>query len=217
MEGEHSQGADPILRWLLGGSGTGLASRVRRGCWDRLPSGMRRLRPAERVRPSRTAVGRDWRLVFGRGCWDRLPSGMRRLRPAERVRPSRTAVGRDWRLVFGRGCWDRLPSGLRRLRPAERGRFSGMAGRTGSERLMCLPCRMFPLGMGYLAWLFYFVCGYWSLEREPAKRLWMLLRVRTRDVDFIACWPTLSATSLLKIHCVLAAPSEGWPLDGSLH
>src|SRR5215469_14092609 len=145
MEGEHSQGADPILRWLLGGSGTGLASRV------------------------------------------------------------------------GRGCWDRLPSGLRRLRPAERGRFSGMAGRTGSERLMCLPCRMFPLGMGYLAWLFYFVCGYWSLEREPAKRLWMLLRVRTRDVDFIACWPSLSATSLLKIHCVLAAPSEGWPLDGSLH
>src|SRR6202000_25748 len=50
------------------------------------------------------------------------------------------------------GCWDRRDA-RRRLRPGARFwrlrmLLGGTAGRPGAERLMRLPCRMCPLGMG---------------------------------------------------------------------
>jgi hypothetical protein len=98
-------------------------------------------------------VGRQGRMPDGRwGCWDRREI-RRRLCPRC---PFGRSVGLSPMGVFG-GCWDRretgvdsAPHGARRSVGMDF--FSccclGMAGRPGSERLMRLPCRECPLGMG---------------------------------------------------------------------
>ena len=66
-------------------------------------------------------------------------------------------VRADARRVTGEapGCWDRWETGVDSawVAPVARGCRLGTAGRPGTERLMRLPCRMCPLGMGSMAWL----------------------------------------------------------------
>jgi hypothetical protein len=120
------------------------------------------------------------------------------------------------------GCWDRRETGVdsaRSLLGARPVRHRlGTAGRPRSERLMCLPRRMCPLGKG--------TCGLALLRllsrngpgecdrRAPLT----LLRSVLRDVDLIAHGPTRTAANQLEIRRVPAALSrEVRPLAGSLH
>src|SRR5215510_9186592 len=81
----------------------------------------------------------------------------------------------------------------------------GTAGRPGTERLMRLPRRMYSLGKGFAAWL------YWGV-RAPLRAwdcrvpLGALLQVLLRDVDLLANRPMQSADNRLEIRRVLAAP-----------